>query len=319
MTKQGEKGRKKRTRLPIAAIKVRRLGFECEDLMAADGQAGLRRPLSRMLQKHASLAEAWQRGQFLRNLQGLAGVVETVSEAARKLGLPSGEALREMLDTDREVADLWNQTRLNTRIEVRKSVLEQARAGNQWAIRAVELYLREDSRPATAGLDTRHLMQKEIAELFGVDRMTVKLWNDKHGCPRNTDGSYHLADVIRWWKDYEKRKSGGKLLPADKLRDLKAEEKELDLAARRYELLDREEVIAGLVARWQNIVASFKYKGRELAVMIHSQTVDQIEMILSRFFEELQSEWLKLPEFLHLSEAASEKLAECLNLCKESK
>jgi len=297
----------------ISQTAARRLGYECADLVEADSAAGLSRPLAKVLEKDPKAAEAFEQGQFLRNLKALASVVETVSEAARKLGLSGGNELRELIDTDAEVGDLWNQTRLNTKIQAREALLEAAKDGNQAAIRVVENYLKDDAK-VPAGPDMRHLSQKQIAELFDVDRLTVRNWELRDKLMRNADGTYDLYDVLKWFKDYSERKAGTHVAPADELRDLKAAEKKLDLAERKKRLLPREEVIAGLVARVQAMVSAFNYKRRELASMCHGQTVQGIEDILNRFFEELQRKQLELPEFLELPAEAETKLAEIFEM-----
>jgi len=298
----------------ISQTSVRRLGFECEDLAEADLAAALARPLAEFLKRDDKLSASFERGRFLRNLKAKAGVVDTVSEAAAALKLSSGQELRDILDTDPEAADIWYQTRLDTRVRVREALLAAAEEGNQRAITVVENYLKDEEKTRPAGSDLTRLIQKEIADLFDVTRITVNDWTNKHKCPRNADGSYNLYEVIKWYGEFVKSKSTGRMLPADTLRDLKAEEKRLDLAQRRHKLLDREEVIAGLVARCQLMVGAFNYKRRELANMVHNQTIENIEDILGRFFEDLQRQQLEVPEFLELPEAALEKLGECFEL-----
>lgn len=320
MAGKPKKLKTKREKIPLSAAEIKRLGFEYENIVQADETLNYKKSLAQMVDEDEKLAAAWQRGQFLRNLQALAGIVSTVSEAAHKLGLQSGEALREMLDTDRDAAEIWSQTRLNTIIAAREALLTAAKEGNQAAIRAVENYLREEKQSAGgAQFDLARLRQVELTELLSVTRPTLNEWESKYHLPRNTDKTYSLKDVLRWYVEYLKlRSDSGSKLSADKLRDLKATEKELDLAERRGMLLDRNDVIAGLVARYQNIVGAFRYKKRELAVMLHSQTIDGIDDILGRFFEDLQREQLNIPEFLKLSPAANEKLKECLELCSDN-
>ena len=295
---------------------VQRLGYECENLVEADSKSGIKRNLAKLLSRHPNLKGAWERGQFLKNLQALAGIVATVSEAAHKLGLASGEQLREMLDTDAEIADVWNQTRLNTIIDAREALLQAAKEGNQTAIRAVENYLREEKQ-TTARVDTVRLRQSELCELLGITRVTLTDWEKRQALPRNADKTYNLAEVIRWYTEFVKSRSGGKMLPADELRNLKAEEKRLDLMTRRSQLLKREDVVTGFIARLEKLVGAFRYKRRELAIMLHGHTADSIEEILGRFFEDLQKEQREIPEFLHLPEAAAAKFEECMALIAE--
>lgn len=307
---------KGRSRRALTAVKAKSLGYECEDLTAADAVSGLDVTLAGLFRykKYAPLKKAFERGQFLRNLKAKAGVVDTVSEAASALKLASGQELRNILDRDDEAADIWYQKRLDTRIRVREAMLETAKGGNQAAIRVVENYLKDEDKGRPAGTDLTRLIQKDIADLFDVTRITVGDWSNKHKCPRNADGSYNLYEVIRWYAEFVKSKSTGRMLPADTMRDLKAEGLRLDLAERQHSLLDREEVIAGLVARCQAMVGAFNYKRRELANMVHNQTIEGVEDILGRFFEDLQRQQLEVPEFLELPAAAAEKLQECFNI-----
>jgi DNA-binding transcriptional regulator YiaG len=260
---------------------------------------------------------AFERGQFLRNLNGLAGIAATVSEAAHKLGLVSGEALREILDTDEEAADIWNQTRLNTIIAAKAALLEAAKMGNQQAIRTVENFLREEKRQGQPSADWHHLSQKELCDLLSKTRPTINEWETKNSMPRNADRTYDLFAVLRWYPQFVKSQQTGQMPAADKLRDLKAAEKELDLAQRRGELLEREAVIEGLVARWQQVVGAFGYKRRELANILHGQTIERMDELLARFFEDIQRQWLNVPEFLRLPKDAEAKFLELLESLKE--
>ncbi|MBA7621569.1 hypothetical protein ES703_28933 [subsurface metagenome] len=312
---------KRKARPPISVTKVRRLGFEYESLVAADPAAGAKKLLSKILPKYPKLQAAWDRGQFLRNLQALAGVVATIEEASHKLNLPSAEALRDMIDTDAEVGSIWKQTRLNAIIEARRALLDSAREGNHVAIQAVENYLREEKRPIAPGgkADLARVRQVDLVGLLGVPKSTFQHWTNEQGMPRNRDGTYSLANVIQWHVRFIERKlkEGIKILPADKLRDLRTEEKRLNLDERKHQLLDRGETIAGFVGRWKDIVYAFEYKKRELAGLVHGQTIDNIEDILGRFFDDVRRSWIgEKPEFLHLPEEAGKKLDECLELCK---
>lgn len=308
-------GKHRPSKRSLSEAQSQRLGFACKDIAEADAASGLGPNLARYFLRHPRLRAAFDRGRFLANLKALAGVVATVSEAAHKLGLVSGEALREMLDTDPEAGDIWSQTRLDTIIQARQALLTAAKEGNQTAIRAVENYLREEKQQTGPSADLTRLSQKEICELFAVSRVTLNEWQAKHTLPRNADKTYNLSQMIRWFGEFSQRKGGGgRILPADKLRDLKATEKEMDLAQRRSQLLEREAVISDLVQRWQRIVGAFRYKRRELAMMVHGQTVERIEDALSRFFGDIKREWRIPMAALQLPPEAQGKLDECMNL-----
>ena len=300
----------------ISAAEVKRLGFEYENIVQADETLRTSKSLAELIANDKKLESAWQRGQFLRNLRVLAGIVATVSEAAHKLGLANGEALRDILDTDKEAADIWSQTRLNTIIEARAALLTAAKEGNQTAIRAVESYLREEKNTNIQQIDLVRLRQVDLVNLLGTTRPSLNEWENKYRMPRNSDKTYSLKDVLAWYIEYMKIKNdtGSSKLSTDKLRDLKAKQMELDLSEREGELLERKQVIAGFIARWQNIINSFNTKKREIAIMLHGQTINGIEDILSRFFADIQNEQLNVPDFLKLPKEAEFKLIECMEI-----
>jgi len=66
--------------------------------------------------------------------------------------------------------------------------------------------------------------------------------------------------------------------------------------------LNRDEVIAGFVARWQRIVTTFKDNKHKLALKVHGQTMDTTEDILGEFFDYAQRSWMNLPESLPLKD-----------------
>jgi len=313
--------RTNRNRLPVPELAVRRLGFECEDLAAADIILGKERPrlrgtLGGYIGKHPELGRAWERGQLLRNIRACAAAIMTVSQAAKLLGFNRGAELRELLDTDGEIRDIWEQTRIQAIAAAKQALAEAAKEGNQRAIKAIEGFLYDEGEGRAVNINYSQLSINQAADLFGVTRQTIYDWYTKNGLARNVDGSINLKGAIEWYGNFVKRRPDGRVLPADRLRDLKAEEKKIDLAQRRHQLLDREEVTAGLLGRWQKIVGAFKYKGRELATMLHGQTVDSSEDIINRFFEDMQREWLSVPEFLYLPAAAAEKFDEIMQLLK---
>jgi len=46
--------------------------------------------------------------------------------------------------------------------------------------------------------DPEQLQGKQLASLLGVTPPTVTQWHRDRGCPRNSNGSYSLADVFSW-------------------------------------------------------------------------------------------------------------------------
>jgi len=300
---------------------AQRLGFACKDIAEADAQSGIRPNLSKYFEHHPRLRAAFDRGRLLKYLVELGPNAFTweASNRLKDLGFvqfDSPGSLRDFLDKDAEANELWETSRVNGFIENRQNLRKTAGEGNVRAIQLLDKWaVDRQQEKAGPAVDLTHLSQKEICDLFCVSRVTLGEWQSKQNLPRNTDGTYNLAEMIRWHGDFCSRKQGGRILPADKLRDLKAEEKAIDLAERRGRLRDIEEVIGGLAVRWQRIVGAFRYKRRELAMMVHGQTVERIEDALGRFFEDIQRAWCeKLPEFADVPPEAEVKLNEFLDL-----
>ena len=315
-SKPKKQNTKKNTKRTISAAEVRRLGFEYENIVQADETLRTSKSLAELIANNKKLQSAWQRGQFLRNLKLLAGEVNTVSEAAKELKLESGEILRDLIDNDREVREIWIQTRFDTKRKVRSGIITAAESGNQAAIKAAESFLKDEKPQNAVSFDLIRLRQVDLCNLLGTTRPSINEWENKYGMPRNSDKTYSLKDVLAWYIEYMKVKNdtGSGKLSNDKLRDLKAKQMELDLSEREGELLERKEVIAGFIARWQNIVNAFNIKKREVAIMLHGQTIDGIEDILSRFFADIQNEQLNIPDFLKLPKEAEAKLLELMEL-----
>ena len=314
--KGGFKGSSRpRRSLTVAAAKS--LGYLSENITAADADSGLDVTLAGLFRykKYAPLKAAFERGQFLRNLEAEAGSSPNISRAARHLGFKSGQDLRNLLDGDTEAINVWSQARLALEIEQNKRVFDLAAQGSKWCIQLVEKFLTTDEegiRPA--GADLTRLIQKEIADLFDVTRITVNDWTNKQRCPRNADGTYNLYEVIRWYGDYERGKTTGKMPTADEMREIKIVRLRREEAQARGDLLERDSVVAGFCQRFERIVASCKHKAREIAIMAHGQTVDAIEKLIAHHHEDIQRQWCDVPEQLQLSPAAEEKLTECLEI-----
>lgn len=315
-----------RRRLPFPLALARRLGYKCRDMAAADMVLHRFRPRLRgtfagYYKKYPAIKDSFDRGLLLALLADAARGIQTVSQAARQIGFDSGRELRELLDSDIEVNSVWTQSRIKTAARAKKALVKAAEDGNQAAIRAVEHLLAEEGEGRPSGnVNIKNMGISETADLFGVTRQTVHQWYTKYGMPRNADGSVNIQDAVRWYEGFVKAKSLDSAAAAstpDALRDLKAEQMKLNIAHRKAELLDRAEVVAGLAGRWQKITAAFRYRGRELASLVHNQSIDAAAKIIENFFAELQESWLEVPEFLLLDEKAGKMFVEFMEAIKQ--
>ena len=85
----------------------------------------------------------------------------------------------------------------------------------------------------------------QVWRLWGVTKQAVSQWARKDGCPRNEDGTFDLAEVIRWREDRVILENEVSPMDAARARiyHAKAEKEELDLQLRKGKLLDAEEVM----------------------------------------------------------------------------
>jgi len=102
-------------------------------------------------------------------------------------------------------------------------------------------------------VDVSRLPQGEMLAVCGITRPTAAQWRAR-GCPRNANGSYDLAAVVRWrLAELETRIADGR---ADRNRARSRRETalarmaELELAEREGELLPRGATVAGWIARY---------------------------------------------------------------------
>ena len=323
--KQSEKSKRKilpakRVRLPVEEAEIRRLGLECDNLTEADTAIKKRKSLKEIFKKYPQLREAWARGRFLRNLRDLARTGASVPEAAKRLGFASARGLQAILDEDMEVADLWDQTQLGIRLEIKTAVIEAAREGKPDAVRAVESFLHDEK--ARAGTDLSRITILQLTELTGKSRTTIHEWFTKFGMPRNVDKTFDLSIFFAWFEEFLLRRSEkeeGSEIHLDPLKQMKAEKLRVELARHRNEILDRNKVMISLVA-WAQHIVSFCDRGNvELSRLCVGQPREKIIEIHKRFFQDLHAETARVPKELHLPDDKEKELVAFLNSLKPKK
>jgi len=318
--KKAKTKKKRKARPPIEEAEVRRLGLECENLTEADAAVRTRKSLAEIFKKYSRLREAWDRGRFLRNLRDLARTGASVPEAAKRLGFASARGLQAMLDEDVEVADLWDQTQLGIRLEIKTAVIEAAREGKPDAVRAVENFLLDEKE--RAGSDLSRITILQLTEITGRTRQTIHDWFTKFGMPRNADKTFDLSIFLAWFEEFLLGKSGKEEVPEvslDPLKQMKAEKLKIELARHRNEILDRNEVMISLVA-WAQHIVSFCDRGNvELSRLCVGQPREKVIEIHKRFFQDLHAETARVPKELHLPDDKEKELVAFLNSLKPKK
>lgn len=300
--------RKKKARPPVPAAVIKRLAFESVSLAHADIRVDCERSLSEVLDEWPPLAAAWVRGQLLRNLQGFAGAIMTVSQSAKKLGFENGQELRQLLDTDNEINDLWEQTRLDTVLAAKRALVTSAKAGNQAAIRSVEVFLRDEVTGPARAASFESVPINQLAELFLVARQTIHEWYTKQGLPRNTDGHFDLATTIKWWQEFNLRKlapTRGAVSLVDQGVQVKNQRALAALQKELGELLDRPAVINRLVSILQSMIVELDRLVRDIAPLLANKPITHIDAILTKFRAEFIQKQRNAPEELRLPDNAA--------------
>lgn len=329
MTNKKRKQRKKKKVInkarqphrPLGVSRVKYLALEYPDMTAAEASAaemfGFDDSLADYLGKNKDIQTAWERGRFLRNLRQLASTAVTISEAENTLELQPGQ-LKKMIETDAEIAELWNCERLAVTIALKKAIVEKAKEGKLNAIKQIEYLLRNEIAGRDQ-VDFKRVTITQLCELTGRTRQSVHDWYTKHGLNRNSDKTFDLFDFIPWYANFiitKKADAPGR--PAgnrtDPLRDVRAQNLQLDLEHKRGQLLDRQQVIAGLLARSQTLVNSLDRKAEDLAALCNNRPMVKIVEILDNFFDDVRRQQCTVPEFLQLPQKAREKYQELMEL-----
>ena len=120
----------------------------------------------------------------------------------------------------------------------------------------------------------------EVGRVFGVSRQAVCAWK---GCPRNSDGSYNLTDVIQWKLEglTEQLRSRAPEPPStalERYREARARRAELEVGQLQDSLVSKSDV----EARWgrvlSHLVQAFDGMGKVLAprlAMRHEKEIAQ--------------------------------------------
>jgi len=319
----GKKAKKKRKARPsISDAEVRRLGLECESLTEADAELHrlrprLRKNLSDYMGQFAVMKSAWERGRFLRDLKDLAARDASVSQAAKKLRLPNGRALREILDRDPEAGDIWERTKLNVWLDIRQALIEEAKGGNAAAIRALEDF--GDEEKERPGFDPSRISSRQLTELTGRNRKTIHEWHTKFGLARNADKTFDLGVFLAWFEDFCLRKAArgnSEAGPLNPFQQVKTERERLKLLEDRGELVNIGRTLGWQLAQLQNIMNVFE-KTADYANLMFGQPREQIVCVLEDLRDSVAARLQHVPEFLKLSDSARGKLIELYSVMTE--
>jgi len=162
--------------------------------------------------------------------------------------------------------------------------------------------------------DYRRVSLQQLIEITKKGRRTIYFWLAK-GLSREDDGFFWLPKFFEWYEKYMSDKIYDRL-PAQKMNPYqlsRVQKLKMDIARQQNQLLERPVVIAGQVARHQNLVNSFTNKAEELAIMLAGLPQAQIQKQLNEFFDEILRQQCSVGEELCLPEKQNQKLKELLS------
>lgn len=310
---RGASKKAKRKRAPVSAATVRVLAMDTKSMAEADEQIDLAIPLVDLLKKFPRLKQAWERGRFLRSLRGLAASAASIAEAGHAMNMAE-ERMREILDTDAEARDVWNQARITTTIAVKAGMVRAAQEGKTAAVNSVLASLRREIAKPRIDFSRLTVSQTEVAT--GYSRQTLHAWAKDRDAPRNADGTFDLPSLWGWFEKHVSRRTAApsqkNAFVNDPLKRAKAEKLSRELDMQKGQLLVRDEVVAGLVARHQVLVTAMARRPAELAIVLQGQTQARIVETLDQFFTDLRRRMLDVPESLRLSPRAKKMFLDLL-------
>jgi hypothetical protein len=117
------------------------------------------------------------------------------------------------------------------------------------------------------------------------------------------DGTYDLAVFFEWFKQFcesKAPKANDNDRPADPLKAAKAERLAMEIKHRRNELLDRDEVMAGLLARHQVLISWITHRPGDLGRLCQGQKAERIEELIKTSLNELRNDLCRVPAELQL-------------------
>lgn len=255
------------------------------------------------------------REQFLRDLKKIASQAADVEEIAYKLDFENKASLEKFLSDDKEAYEIWHQGRLDCWIKAKNAIVEAAGRGNATAISILDGLLKDEKEGK--GFSER-VNITELSKLTGRSAQTVHNWI-KAGLPREKDKTFFLPKFIDWFEKYKfdlGKKKAGKPKGTNELQKMKTKKLELELQREKGELLNRGEVLAGLIARHQRFLQTCGHL-TDIATQLEGKSLKQIVEILEKFFEKLvEIQRDELGE-LRLSTQSKKKFFELLNILKD--
>lgn len=306
--------------MPVSAARIKLLGLECNSITEAqvklnpDGDKEIN--LVKLLAQHDQLQEAWKRGRFLRTLRGLAATGTEKAVAATRLGFENPAGLDDLFVNDLEAADIWHNSQQDAFIKMQFSLYRLAEKGNHQAIKAMKEIIKAEHVKQTNGANFHRVTHKQMLELLNINKTVLYYWRTTCGLKTNDDGTYDLAVFLVWYKQYYEGLAAGKKKEAshasDPLKSAKAEKLEMEIQRQRGQLLNRDEVLAGLLARHQVLITWASHRPADLGRLCQGQKADRIEKLIRKSIDELRNNLCNVPAELQLPPGIEKEFIELM-------
>lgn len=300
--------------IKLTVAQVKAWGMQYADIPEAEQKEGLTVSLAAAMSRAKSLANAWQRGQLLRQLKAFGGETYlSIDEVGKELGFETGK-LAELFQRDAEACEVFNNARIRTIIELSGASIQQVRSGKATPTTAKILAAAMKREVAQRGADFEHLTTAQMEELFGVTRITLNDWLTKFGAPRNADKTYNLRVFLPWYTEYtigKVSRQPGKYgqRPEDRISDLRAQKIQTDLDERSGRLWPRSTVIAGLFARVNQLASVIRQRQQDLPVLLQHLPADKIRPVTDAMFETLLEASRTVPREIEELKISADDLA----------
>lgn len=223
--------------------------------------------------------------QILHNIEEAAKSLAREDEIARELGFADKVELRKYLKNHPKVNDIWITARFEFWKEIKQAVYDNVRSGNNAAINLVGEIWQEER-----GVSSSTLTPAQLKELTGKTHATLATWRLKEGLPYDKRSkTFNLRDVIQFLERYYTKvgRSKGRLPnPKNAFQEMKTKKLEMDLKKEQGNLLEREVVAAGVIARHQRLIQFF-HRITDVATQLEGKPLKQIIEVLSKFFDKV--------------------------------
>lgn len=142
-----------------------------------------------------------------------------------------------------------------------------------------------------------HLKAKDVGPIWSISPQAVGLWHRRDGAPRNSDRTYNLSELISWRERQIRAASEGSSKENNeaRLKKFQADLKEIDLKKAIGELLRREEVERGRIARVMEVRKKLQAMPKALAGKAANRPPVEVQAIIEAAVRSIIEDFAREP------------------------